>query len=542
MPHEVTLRVANARRDAANDAEACGHRHREIVVDSRDRLVAVEREPGCVRGGARGVRPEPGDRSGFSIARPEPACPALVRDVTEHRAEALERARAGRGLALGEIEAVQAERDERDMAYLARAGEGGDRPFERRQLHRDVGRRRGRRLGHRGLGDDRRIHGHDRAAERHGRRRDRSIARRLLRGELHRWRDLGQSWPRVLAYDELTDDGFERRRVDELLLREESTADRPGEVAPVGVTVTARRGERLQNNHLELRGHLRGKRARRLDAAFADDFEQRVAMHGTMQRAASERLPEDDAESIQIASSVDLLSARLLGRHVPEFPLQDSLLGREHLGARDAEIGNLHGALEREEDVLRGHVAVDDLERPAPLVLPLVRVVEPLRGLRDDPRRHPRIEAPPPRLRAREEPAEVRPFDVLHCEELPLVSAVVELVDLHHVRVVEAGGELRLLDEHRPESERRPVRRQDSLHHEHLVGALCAALLREEDLRHASSAEAPDHLERGQLLRGGAGCGEWADRHMRPANSLTIVPRWRGGRGGLAVRSTFRVP
>ena len=80
-------------------------------------------------------------------------------------------------------------------------------------------------------------------------------------------------------------------------------------------------------------------------------------------RPPGEDLPEDDPERVEVAPPVDVLAARLLGRHVAELALEDALLLGEEARARDAEVGDLHRALEREEDVLRAHVAVDDVER-----------------------------------------------------------------------------------------------------------------------------------------------------------------------------------
>ena len=91
-----------------------------------------------------------------------------------------------------------------------------------------------------------------------------------------------------------------------------------------------------------------------------------------------EDLPEDDAEGVEIAAAVDDLAAGLLGRHVPELALEDPLLLGEEARARDPEVGDLHRPLEREQDVLRAHVAVHDVERLTRLVLLLVRVVQAL--------------------------------------------------------------------------------------------------------------------------------------------------------------------
>ena len=236
-------------------------------------------------------------------------------------------------------------------------------------------------------------------------------------------------------------------------------------------------------------------------------------------RSQREQLVEDDAERVDVAAPIDLLAARLLGRHVAELALEDARLLAEEVRAGDAEVGDLHDALVREQDVLRRDVAVHDVERHAALVLALVRVVQALRGLGDDERRDARRD-----LRAlaacaaAHELAEVEALDVLHREEQALVAVVRELVDLDDVRVVEARRELRLVDEHRAEAPRRAVRRQDALDDEELVRALGAALLGEEHLGHAARAEAAQDLEVGELvgvhghgraLRKTEGSGAW---------------------------------
>ena len=69
--------------------------------------------------------------------------------------------------------------------------------------------------------------------------------------------------------------------------------------------------------------------------------------------------------------------------------------------------------------------------------------------------------------------------------------------------------------------------RQDALDDEELEGPLGAALLREEHLRHAARAEAPDHLELGELKRRGAR-GWRAPGHVgkKAPLSSAVVPRF----------------
>jgi hypothetical protein len=301
---------------------------------------------------------------------------------------------------------------------------------------------------------------------------------------------------------ELHDRRLERRRVDELPLTQDRAAQRRGQLAPRREAVLARGRERAHDDLLELGGDVLGVGGRRLDDAGAHDVEQRLAAEAAVQRAPAQDLPQDHAERVEVAPPVDALAARLLRGHVAELALEDALLLGEEARARDPEIGDLHGALEREQDVLRAHVAVHDLERLPRLVLLLVRVVQALRGLRDDPRADPRRDLRAVGARGRHQAPEVASLDVLHREEEPLVAEVLEFVDLDDVGVVEARREVRLLDEHRAEAPRSSVRRQDPLEDEHLVSALRAPLLREEHLGHAARPQAPHDLELRDLLRG----------------------------------------
>ena len=123
-----------------------------------------------------------------------------------------------------------------------------------------------------------------------------------------------------------------------------------------------------------------------------------------------------------------------------------------------------------------------------------MRVVKALRGFGDDVSAHPRGQTNALRACRRDQHAEVGSFDVLHREDVPFGALVREVVHLDHVRVVEACGELRLVDEHRLEASRRAEARKDALDDDDLLGALGTTLLGDEDLRHAAFAEASLHL------------------------------------------------
>ena len=91
-----------------------------------------------------------------------------------------------------------------------------------------------------------------------------------------------------------------------------------------------------------------------------------------------------------VGARVERLAARVLGAHVAGLALErlaSALLSHEIVRARDAEVAELHLALERDEDVRRRHVAVHDAERRAVLVEAAVRVVEALEDVGDDAER-----------------------------------------------------------------------------------------------------------------------------------------------------------
>jgi hypothetical protein len=173
-----------------------------------------------------------------------------------------------------------------------------------------------------------------------------------------------------------------------------------------------------------------------------------------------------------------------------------------------------------------------------------VGVVQALGRLRDDEGRDVVRDLHALLLRRVHELREVEALDVLHREEQALVAVVGELVDLDDVRVIQARGEVRLVDEHRAEAARRSVRRQDALDDEELVRALGAALFREEYFGHPSGAEAAEDLEIGELRgrlgrhRNGFGSAGHAASRRKAALHGSVRPH-PSGRQACASRRTF---
>ena len=220
---------------------------------------------------------------------------------------------------------------------------------------------------------------------------------------------------------------LEGRRVDELAPA--LTSARPmaaSELAPALRTGPPRWGESaFIDDGLELRRDVLGIRAsaaRRCPNARCRGAPRRPER--AVDGPPGEDLPEDDAERVEVAPPVHLLAARLLGRHVAELALEHARLLGEEARAGDAEVGDLHRALEREEDVLRGDVAVHDLEALARLRLSSrARSGGPWPPRRRSTRRATGECARPAGGARAHEAAEVAPLDVLHREELALVPA-----------------------------------------------------------------------------------------------------------------------
>jgi hypothetical protein len=131
---------------------------------------------------------------------------------------------------------------------------------------------------------------------------------------------------------------------------------------------------------------------------------------------------------------------------------------------------------------VRRHVAVDDAQRRA-VHLALVRVVEALPGFDDDVDRlrdGQRLALASANV---EHALEVLSLDVLHRDVEELID-LVEVEDLHDVRVVQVRGDLGLVLEHRDEALLLSEVREDALDDDRLCEAFGTDGLGAEDLRH----------------------------------------------------------
>ncbi len=128
---------------------------------------------------------------------------------------------------------------------------------------------------------------------------------------------------------------------------------------------------------------------------------------------------------------------------------------------------------------------MDDPERGAVEVTELVGVVEPLQDLERD-ERHERLAEP---TRLLQEPTEGLPLQVLHRDEV-LAAGLPRLVGVDDVRMVQACGEARLVEQHL--DQRHVPRVTEALHDGELVHPLRPVRESEKDVGHPAFSEAGD--------------------------------------------------
>ncbi len=293
--------------------------------------------------------------------------------------------------------------------------------------------------------------------------------------------------------------------------------------------------ERLEHHVLQL-GRAVGHHRRGAGNLAVHHRAEHLRVGGPVEEPAlGDQLPEDDPEGEEVAPRVELAPLELLGREVAVLALHHSRVGaaRAARGAGDAEVEHLGRPVVGDEEVLRAHVAVDDVERLPGKVLLLVRVVEPRRRVDHDPQRQLDREALAPLLAALEHVGEVLPVQVLHRDEVG-AAVLAHVEHAHHVRVGEVGGGARLVEEHLHEVPVAGEVREDPLHHHQLLEALQPGLPREEHLGHAALGELPQQGVAATDDLGGHGLrcrlAESASRVSLRRRGLRSLRRTRRGR------------
>ncbi|MCB9763060.1 MAG: hypothetical protein H6739_24885 [Alphaproteobacteria bacterium] len=162
-----------------------------------------------------------------------------------------------------------------------------------------------------------------------------------------------------------------------------------------------------------------------------------------------EQLVEHDPAGEDVAAPIDGLALGLLRAHVGELAAAGAVVVVVVIAdqAGDAEVHELHLALEGQDHVVGGHVAVDDVEGLAPRAGAGVRIGQAPGDAGGDVDRHLRRQALAPRAQAAHGAGEIPPVDVLH-RDVVVVPLAPEGEDLDHVGVGQHRRDLGLSDEH----------------------------------------------------------------------------------------------
>ena len=266
-----------------------------------------------------------------------------------------------------------------------------------------------------------------------------------------------------------------------------------GELARGAVALVLVLREGLQDDALELDGVAADEGRRLRDVALLDLRERvEVAVHPE-EALAGGQLPKDDAQREDVGPAVDVFAGDLLGRHVRELALERAVARRGHARAelRDAEVHDLRRPVVRHEEVVRRHVAVDEIELLAILALQLVGSVQALGGVGDDAARnlggHRRAEL----LGAAHDLAERLAVQVLHGDP-EAVGLLAEVEDRRDVRVRDARRDARLVEEHLDEALVLDEVGVDALDGDPLLEAARPVDAREVNARHAADADFVD--------------------------------------------------
>ena len=190
---------------------------------------------------------------------------------------------------------------------------------------------------------------------------------------------------------EVVEEGRQPRRIGRGRRLRQERRQILAQLFAAGVAILEIGRQRLERDAIQLGRHARRALRRRHDlrvAHAAQDLFRRVAVLGRARRLArrkqlppGEQLPQDDPRRVEVGAAVELLAARLLGRHVADLAVDDAGRGLLQLQRRrrQPEVGQPHLAAVRQQHVGRRDVAVDELD-----VAEAVRVVETARELLDD--------------------------------------------------------------------------------------------------------------------------------------------------------------
>jgi hypothetical protein len=191
--------------------------------------------------------------------------------------------------------------------------------------------------------------------------------------------------------------------------------------------------------------------AERFDAAIADGQEHSQLPAAGEQGLAHEHLGQHDRDGEEVRAAIEWLAGDLLRRQICQFPLEHIAAGgtqRCAVRARNAEVAEFDLPLNRQVNVRRRHIPVNDEHRPSASVARLVYASQRGKHLPRCVGRNARSQPAAVSGRAPQQPVQVAAVDVLH-RQPGLVSGHTRRVHANDVLVMDGRVQRRLALEHR---------------------------------------------------------------------------------------------
>lgn len=185
------------------------------------------------------------------------------------------------------------------------------------------------------------------------------------------------------------------------------------------------------------------------DLDMADLLEGGEFIGANKEAFAGEHLVKKDARAKDIGPSVDGFAHDLFGGHVAEFSFEDAGFGVAAFGGSfgDPKVDDFDLSFVGDDDILRGDIAVNDIEIALGEIFASVCVVETFADFGDDVNDKRDRESFFDVSRAIDQAADIASVDVFHRDKEGFTDAT-QFVDLGDIGMMERDGDTRFVDEH----------------------------------------------------------------------------------------------
>ena len=212
---------------------------------------------------------------------------------------------------------------------------------------------------------------------------------------------------------------------------------------------------------------------------------------------AGHHLPEHHRRGPNVGAPIFAFRPEAFGRHVRRLAFEVADLRLRRLAVfdeRDAEVEDLHLAVEGQDQIVRADVTVNDVERASLDVFEIVRRVQAAKRLCDQSNADPRREL----AAFSKQLGKGDAGDVLH-RQIQHAVFFAEVVDLRDRGVVEPRDESGLVEKHGAHVRFEREIFADRFDRDELFEAVNALAARQEDVAHPPGAEPREDLDPRQL-------------------------------------------